>query len=733
MLTDLASSELDRTVASLRAEVRRREQLLAGAGASDLATYRLSPAGGPPLPQLVLIIDEFRMLVEEAPQALTELMRIAAIGRSLGIHLIMATQRPQGALSADIRANVTTSIALRVQSAHESSDVIGTNVASAIPVNRPGRAYLARGTEVAEEFQSASLGASDETASWRVRVFETTEALTMLPFPGGRNPGSVTPTEAARPVVELTAALWAGMGGSAPPRPVAPPLPDVLAGPADVAALSGGGVLSQSPIPQSPVLHGPAPAGKTPDGRTSDALRDWAVGLGLLDLPDEQRLAPLTWRPGTDGHLALVGAGSRDAACTMSKALHDLLAHPTECHLYVLDADGSLAGLAAAPRTGSLVNLHDLRRGVRVLERLAAEMSQRLGRLPAAPGPPLVLAIAGWGSWLSALRSGPLTRAEDHVQDIIRDGRPAGITVLVSGDRELTTSRFFPAIPNRVYCPRDASAESRLTWPKMPDLPPLPGRAVASGPLCAGHQGVCQLYTPETGGAAPPQATPGAAMQRPVGIKPFRVDPLPARLSVSEVLARMSGTVPLPKVARHLVVGMGGDEPAPAGLRLPRGSVLAVLGGAGSGKSSFLTSLPALNASVSGWLWPGPGRNAADFWLDVHRDAVEGRLPSDAILLVDDADLLPAASHQHLADLNGRGWAVIFSAAFSQSLVQRVPLALGARSGGKGILIAPRSPMDGDIFGLRVEPDPHPPPGRALLVADGTAMPVQLAMAENAS
>jgi S-DNA-T family DNA segregation ATPase FtsK/SpoIIIE len=41
--------------------------------------------------------------------------------------------------------------------------------------------------------------------------------------------------------------------------------------------------------------------------------------------------------------------------------------------------------------------------------------------------------------------------------------------------------------------------------------------------------------------------------------------------------------------------------------------------------------------------------------------------------------------------------------------------------------------MDGDIFGLRVEPDPHPPPGRALLVADGTAMPVQLAMAENAS
>lgn len=730
MLTDLASDQLERAIASLRAEVRRREQLLATASAPDLAAYRLAPAGGPPLPQLVLIIDEFRMLVEDAPETLTELMRIAAIGRSLGIHLVMATQRPQGALTSDIRANVTTSIALRVQSAHESADVIGTNAASAIPVNRPGLAYLASGAEAAEEFQSASLAAND-SASGPVTVFETIKALALLPSVDGSGPAPATPSDAARPVVDLAASLWAGMGGSAPRRPVAPPLPAVLACPADVFVHT---------------TEGTAPDGPIPAGTVPGAPGDWAVGLGLLDLPDEQRLAGLTWRPGTDGHLALIGTGSRDAASTMSTATQQLLAHPTECHLYVLDADGSLAGLAGAQRTGSFVSLRDLRRGVRVLERLATEMSRRLSRLPVISDPPLVMAISGWGSWLSALRSGLLTRAEDHIQDIIRDGCPAGITVVISGDCELVTSRFFPAIPNRVYCPRGASAESRLAWPKMPGLPPVPGRAVAFGPLCAGRQAVCQLLAPGIGRAGAGQATaPGEALEGPVRMKPFRVDPLPARLTAADVLARMPGlphvsgskpgsTVPasggLPS-ARSLVVGMGGDEPAPAAVRLPGGAVLAVLGGAGSGKSSFLASLPELNPSVREWLQPGPALGDSDFWTDIHRDAVEGHLPRDAILLVDDADLLPATCHQHLADLNSRGWAVIFSAAYSQSLVQRVPLALAARSGSKGVLIAPRSALDGDLFGLRIEPDSHPPPGRALLVADGTALPVQLAVAED--
>src|SRR6478735_16189 len=136
LLTDLDSYEMDRTLASLRAEVRRREELLAAAGAPDLASYPAPAPGVPALPHLVLVIDEFRMLVEDAPAALTELMRIAVIGRSLGIHLVMATQRPQGALTADIRANVTSSVVLRVQSELESADIINSRLAATIPLGR---------------------------------------------------------------------------------------------------------------------------------------------------------------------------------------------------------------------------------------------------------------------------------------------------------------------------------------------------------------------------------------------------------------------------------------------------------------------------------------------------------------------------------------------------------------------------------------------------------------------
>jgi S-DNA-T family DNA segregation ATPase FtsK/SpoIIIE len=279
----------------------------------------------------------------------------------------------------------------------------------------------------------------------------------------------------------------------------------------------------------------------------------------------------------------------------------------------------------------------------------------------------------------------------------------------------------------------------------MADLPPVPGRGVAAGTFCAGRQAICQLFVLEGRNAGPGKVTPrGAAVQGPVRTKPFRVDPLPARVSVADVLSRMPAPSILPGMpghephgrdkpalrtaAQHLVVGLGGDEPAPAAVPLPKGAVLAVLGTTGAGKSSLLASLPELNPLVSGWRQSGPDMSAEEFLTAVHRDAVEGRLRPETIILVDDADLLPPACHQHLVDLNSRGCAVIFSAAFSPSLLQRVPLALAARSGGRGILIAPRSPMDGDIFGLRIEPDSHPPPGRALLVSDGTALPVQLAV-----
>jgi S-DNA-T family DNA segregation ATPase FtsK/SpoIIIE len=184
--------------------------------------------------------------------------------------------------------------------------------------------------------------------------------------------------------------------------------------------------------------------------------------------------------------------------------------------------------------------------------------------------------------------------------------------------------------------------------------------------------------------------------------------------------------------SRRLYIGVGGDDLVPVTVRLPGGGVLAVLGGPGSGKSSLLAALPVLNRDCPNqdgpaWLQPDPGLDPEDYWAEIHRDAVAGRLARDALLLVDDADRLPAATNQKLLEVSALGLSVILSANFGQTLMQRVPLAMAARNCGSGILIAPRSHMDGDLFGLRFELDPNPPPGRAILLSNGRGTPVQLA------
>ena len=148
MVSDLDGHLTERALASLSAELRRREGILLRAGAKDIEDYwdarRASP-GLPPLPRLVLVIDEFASLVAELPDFVSGLVGIAQRGRSLGVHLILATQRPAGVVSADIRANTNLRIALRVTDAEESTDVIDSRDAAFIAKSTPGRCYVRSG------------------------------------------------------------------------------------------------------------------------------------------------------------------------------------------------------------------------------------------------------------------------------------------------------------------------------------------------------------------------------------------------------------------------------------------------------------------------------------------------------------------------------------------------------------------------------------------------------------
>ncbi len=106
-----------------------------------------------------MVVDELRALVDELPEFVTGLVRLAALGRSLGVHLVLATQRPSGALNAEVQANVSLRIAFRMRDRADSVDVLDDGAAAGIAPSTPGRA-LARGADGSlVTFQSATVAA----------------------------------------------------------------------------------------------------------------------------------------------------------------------------------------------------------------------------------------------------------------------------------------------------------------------------------------------------------------------------------------------------------------------------------------------------------------------------------------------------------------------------------------------------------------------------------------------
>ncbi|MCI0345866.1 MAG: hypothetical protein L0221_10560, partial [Chloroflexi bacterium] len=231
LVTDLDEHLAERALRCLEAELRFRERLLRHAGASDLADY--ARAGhGEALPRLVVVIDEFATLKAELPDFVDALVGVAQRGRSLGVHLLLATQRPSGAVSDNIRANTNLRIALRVQDGGDSSDVIGTTDAAALPRSRPGRAFVRLGPGEIVGIQTALSTASADRASLAAVDaapfrFGLTPRPRATPPSSGDGVSSVGPTDLALLVTAIEAA-FVRAGRPLPRRPWPDPLPPDL-------------------------------------------------------------------------------------------------------------------------------------------------------------------------------------------------------------------------------------------------------------------------------------------------------------------------------------------------------------------------------------------------------------------------------------------------------------------------------------------------------------------------
>lgn len=138
VLTDLCPNETSRALLSLEAFLRLREQTLARVHARDVNHY--ASLTGVILPRLAIVVDEFRAVASDHPETLENLIRLATHGRSLGLHLILATQKPGGVVSGQIMANANLRLALRMRSPLDSNEILGDSRAASLPPI-PGRLF----------------------------------------------------------------------------------------------------------------------------------------------------------------------------------------------------------------------------------------------------------------------------------------------------------------------------------------------------------------------------------------------------------------------------------------------------------------------------------------------------------------------------------------------------------------------------------------------------------------
>ena len=194
IITDLDRHLAARALLTLRSEIKRREHRLLemrAAGVHSLSEYHLRPStssGGAekqePMPSLLILVDEFARLKDDLPEFISGLIDVARVGRSLGVHLILATQTPSGTVDDQIQRNSNFGICLRVRDASDSKEVIGQPDAALLPGALPGRAYFRAGLDPIRLFQTARVRASYQprttAAAFEIRPFDPCERRAVL-------------------------------------------------------------------------------------------------------------------------------------------------------------------------------------------------------------------------------------------------------------------------------------------------------------------------------------------------------------------------------------------------------------------------------------------------------------------------------------------------------------------------------------------------------------------------
>lgn len=156
LVTDLDDRLATRAIAAVSSELRRRKAMLRsiadqyGTHVENIADYRSLSRQHPiePLPNLLIVLDEFDEMARSCPDFVSALVQVVKQGRSLGVHLLIATQQPARVVSDEIRSQLSYFIALRLGSSEDSREMLQRPDAAFLPPQLPGRAYMRSGGEV---------------------------------------------------------------------------------------------------------------------------------------------------------------------------------------------------------------------------------------------------------------------------------------------------------------------------------------------------------------------------------------------------------------------------------------------------------------------------------------------------------------------------------------------------------------------------------------------------------
>jgi DNA segregation ATPase FtsK/SpoIIIE, S-DNA-T family len=527
ILTNLTTSNVTRLFAALQFEIQRRRALNVATGTNSIVEYRQQNLHNThePYPFLFIIIDEFAEMLADRAEYMVQLEAIARVGRAQGVSLILATQRPAGSLSEQLRANLKLRICLRVETSEDSREVLQKPDAVSLPPDIPGRAYLRTGSDELELLQTAYTDV----------IYTDPQLATVAPVIWPDREGSyeltqdVAPPELYKLIINSLQKL--ARKQQLPPQSAPWPtfLPTYLTLVETLLSANPGlpALTDRRYLPANELLRITLGEPPEPTLTLNPALHRWLQGkpgwvepdpaqaepwaeywgqyalrpvVGLLDNPSAASQLPLVIDL-PHGHTAIYGdAGWGKSTFLCSIALSLAASHsPNYAHLYLLDFGGrGLAALRDLPHVGALISpdeesfeerigqlLHELDKVIRQRITLLSMAGQ--GDIyaynqahPNDPQPALVILLDHFAGF-QAIFNERAAEPNDIMQrfiGLLRQARPYGVHMVVSATQAADLSNVLMSLFNQRFTLRlaDSGAYQAIVGAAVDELGLVPGR-----------------------------------------------------------------------------------------------------------------------------------------------------------------------------------------------------------------------------------------------------------------